>query len=537
MKKIILLLLTALFILPAMPQTVGKKKIVTKPFSGIVAGGISEIKLIKGTEHVVILEAPERIIDKIKIKVSEEKLVISYNDIKIKNHESINILVTAPVINSINLSGAATLETVDVIDADSFKLNASGATEIGMELDVKNLAVKISGAANVKLKGKTVYEDIYASGASELKAGKLVADTAKVIASGASYVFVNVLHKIRYKESGVATVKFTGSPEIVMNSVKENRKVKVNVYGSINTSFNENNRNYADTVKIKVGGLDIEVVEDDTVTLKVGSHQLKINDEGIRWEAVKRPRFNGHWGGVETGINGYITENFNTKWGTKYDYLNLRYEKSWFLNLNLWEQNIAFNKNKTVGMITGVGISWNNYRFSNSTYLKTGENKLEGYYMVSKAYYDPDSTYTNQNLVKKSKLTNMYINIPVLFEFQSNAPTRNKRFHFNIGGIFGFRVQTHTKIYFNMANQEYKLQDPKTGEYLAGTWRTPNNSGRNIVKEQKSFYQPPFKFALRAGLGYRWLNLFTTYSLSRMFQNGRGPNLHPWTIGITLTGW
>jgi hypothetical protein len=541
MKRTVILFLISLLIIPAFSQNIIKRKVVTEPFNALVAGGISEIKLIKGDEHVVVVEAPDYLQDRIKVKVSDGKLIISYKNLKLKNNEDLIFYITTPKMNNVDVSGAADLETVDVLTTDQFTLKASGASDVDMNLDVKQLNVNASGAADVTLTGKSVNEDVVLSGAADFTAKELVADTVKVIASGAASAYVNVLHSIQYKTSGAATVKYKGNPDMILksDSSPNGQKIIINQGDDATKVYSSGGYDdYSDTVKVKIGSVDIEVIDDDTVTIRLGGHQLKVDEDGnIKWETVKKPRFNGHWGGVEMGINGYLTNDFNTNWDKEYDYLNLKYEKSWFVNLNLWEQNIAFNKKKTIGMMTGVGMSWNNYRFSNSTYLVSGNSEIKGYYMVTKAYYDPDSIYTNQNLVRKSKLTNMYINVPVLFEFQTNNPSRYKRFHFTAGGVIGLRVITHTKVYFNMANQEYKLQDPVTGQYLPQVYRTPNDTKRNIVKEHDSFYQSPVKFDARVSIGYGWLNLFATYSINGMFQDGNGPKLHPWTLGLTLVGW
>ncbi len=519
-------------------NTAEKRIILNDSFTGIVAGGASNVHYIKGDDYGVVIKAPGHVIDKIKVKIKGEDLVISTTgNIRLKNHEKIDIFVTAPGLEKIDMSGAASFVSDNTLTGDYLEIHASGAATVDIAVNAKELYSVISGAATEILSGKADFQKVKASGASSYKAGRLTSKTAEVKASGAANVTVNVEENIEYEKSGAADIRILGNPKQISGNGKSafNRTSVSNTTPIIikGDSYDDD-----DTVKVKIGSVNIEVVDDDTVTIRVGNHQLRVDDDGnVKWEHVRMPRFNGHWGGVEMGINGYLTKDFNTDWGKKYDYLNLRYEKSWFINLNLWEQNIAFNKKKTIGMMTGVGMSWNNYRFSNSTYLKTGQSELEGYYMVSKSYYDPDSIFSNQDLVKKSKLTNMFINVPLLFEFQTGSPVRGRRFHFTVGGIVGFRVATHTKVYFNMANQAYKLEDPATGNYLPYELKTPNNTGRNIVKEHNSFHQPPVKFDTRFGFGYGWLNVFATYGINGMFLKGRGPELHPWTIGLTITGW
>jgi hypothetical protein len=502
-----------------------KRKIITEPFTGLKVSGASYVMLMKGDDYLVVIDAPARIQNKISANVNGNTLVISYKNIQLKSHEDMKFYITVPSLSKIDVSGAADIRTSgDILTGDHLSIIASGASDLRLNLDYKMISANVSGATTAHLTGKVNKQIVNASGAVDYIAKDLVSDTAKIMASGASTVYVNVIHKINYKTTGAADVKFKGSPEEWnLDYTKNGDRVVISSPDS--EVYISSPDYYNDTTKVKVGSIDIEVVDGDTVTVRIGGHQLRVDDDGnIKWERVRAPRFNGHWGGVELGINGYVTPQINTSWDSKYDYLNLKYERSVAVNLNIWEQNIAFNKAKTIGMMTGLGMAWNNYFFSNDTKLVNGESKLEGYYI-------------NGASVRKTKLTNMYITVPVLFEFQTNNMNRNKRFHFTIGGVIGARVTSHTKIYFNEANKEYRLEDPETGMPSWEKYTTPDRDNRNIVKSYSSFYQPPFRFDGRVSVGYGWLNIFATYGINGMFQKDRGPDLHPWTIGITLLGW
>lgn len=73
--------------------------------------------------------------------------------------------------------------------------------------------------------------------------------------------------------------------------------------------------------------------------------------------------------------------------------------------MNFFEQNIAFNRKGNVGLVSGLGLSWNNYRFADNVMLKNENNKLVGYYMDGVS-------------VKKSKLVNTFLTLPLFMEFQ-----------------------------------------------------------------------------------------------------------------------
>ncbi|NOY49475.1 MAG: DUF2807 domain-containing protein [Chlorobi bacterium] len=503
-----------------------KSKIQLEEFDAVEAGGAQELVLLNGDTYTAVIETNENLQQYISYEIKNKKLRFKYN--KIKNYDKMKFYITAPVFHEISISGASELKTPDGIKGDHLKVFTSGASEADLEIQYTNLVSQSSGASELKISGNVSSHIASASGASEIKAGDLKTTSTVISASGASECFVNAKSSLTYTVSGSSTVRYAQKPKtvIIQNNSKTEKVVVFN--DTLKTSeFNM----YSDTTKIKVGSLNVEVIDSDTTKVTVGSHTLIVTDNGdVKWERNKAPKFNGHWGGVELGINGYVTSGFNTNWAPEYDYLNLKYEKSTAVNLNLYEQNIALNKGKNIGLITGLGLSWNNYRFSKSTYLSSDSSSLYGFYMIGN-----DGAPIS---VRKTKLTAMYLTVPLIFEMQTKQTKRTSRFYFGVGILASLRLSTHTKIYFNEPNKSYRLWDLKKGQIVDFVkYTTPNSNSRNIVKNHNSFYLQPFKFDATVRFGYGIINLFATYQLNTMFQKGRGPELYPWTAGITILGW
>lgn len=491
-------------------------------FTAIRIDGAATIILNQGDEYLVEVETDSNIQEFVDVKVNSSTLSFGFKTKKIKKYTVLKYYVTAPTYKKLKISGASDVNSGNTLTGENLILNVSGASDIDLTVDYKSIITKISGASDITLVGKANSSIIESSGASDFHGKKLETISTAVKASGASTCFVNAKSSLTYEVSGASDVKYVPNPETIKIK-KGNKSEEIIVTSGVNTSYD----NYydADTTTVKVGALSVTVVDGDTTQISVGRHTLIVTDDGdVSWQRSEVRRFNGHWGGFELGINGYVTPDFNTSWGTENDYLNLMYEKSVAVNLNLYEQNIALNKNKTIGLVTGIGLSWNNYRFSNSTHLTSDSSYIKGFYMEGVS-------------VRKTKLTAMYISIPLIFEMQTNQDRRNSRFHLGIGVVAKMRVSTHTKVYFNEADKVYYLRDPSTNELLPTAYRTPNSNSRNIIKNFDSFYLQPFKFDATVRFGYGIVNLFATYSLNTMFQKGRGPELYPVTAGITLVGW
>lgn len=525
MKQIIATLIALLFTISVFSQIEGKGEIAKQArqvgtFNSIKITGAQDAVLMNGDEYSVVIETNENLFDHISVVIQNEMLWIDYD--KIKNYDKLKLYITTPEYKKIVVSGASDVKSADTLRGASLRVSASGASDILLLLNYEDLNTNASGASDVTFKGVATNHNAQARGASNITAKELKTTSTELIATGASTCFVEASASLVYDISGTSIVKYIGTPQSLVIRERDNSKNVVSYQGSGNTS---RVYTYSDTTTVHLGALDVEVIEGDTTRVSVGRHTLIVDDNGnVTYERNKKIRFNGHWGGVELGINGYITPDFNTNWGSEYDYLNLRYEKSIAVNLNIYEQNIALNKAKNMGIVTGLGLAWNNYSFSQQTYLSPDSSEVYGFYIEGAS-------------VRKTKLTAMYITLPVMFEVQTKNPRRFKRFHFGIGALISARVRTHTKIYFNNPNQNYQLYDPKTESYAPGVYVTPNVTNRNIIKNYNSFYLQPFKFDGMLRIGYSFINVFATYSLNSLFQKDRGPQLNAWTAGITLVGW
>ncbi|MBE0650158.1 MAG: DUF2807 domain-containing protein [Bacteroidales bacterium] len=489
-------------------------------FDKISAHGIDHITILKSDkgQNSLIIETDDNLMPYIHYNVKDGVLNFYYKDIK---PTKLRFYILVSGLKEIKASGASELRTGDSLTGDSFVVKASGASQIRLNTNFKNINLEASGAADVSLTGTCQTLIASLSGAADLKAVKIKMDSAYVKASGAATARVNVSKYLNKNVSGVADVKLATSenyePEVKDMSKRLNDYVNFKV---------DRFRFPQDTTRINIGSMRFEVVDGDSTKINVGNHTLVVTPHGdVRWKRNYRyEHFKGHWGGVDFGMNGYVNKSNNANFGPAYNYLSLQYEKSFNVNLNLYQQNIALNKAKTIGLITGAGLSFNDYRFSNPVYLDATQNSLTGYYIVNAS-------------VKKTKLSAYYADIPLILEFQSNNVDRSRRFFFGFGVIGNVRLRSHTKIYFNEANKVYSLEDPATGNLVADNYRTPDRENRNIVKNVNSFYLNPFKVDATVRLGFRVISLYATYALTPMFQAGRGPDLRQWTAGITLVKW
>ena len=484
-------------------------------FTGIDAGGAFTIYLSQGNATKIVVESEAKNIDKIITKVNNGVLDISSKGIK--KSDKLNIYVTSPEISFIDIHGAATLKGNTSLSGTTIKIKASGASDAQLELYYDKIITNVSGAATLIITGEADSHTAQVSGAGDLKAGGLATEVTKATASGAGTANVNATTEVVSNTSGAGTVELTNKPEtltiVAGEIVGESEKISVHT------------TDWGDTTKVKVAGIVVEVIDNDSTRITIGNRRLTVNDNGnVKWCKVKLRKFNGHWAGFELGVNGYLTKDFNMKFSPEDEYMDLRMEKSIQVNANIYEQNIALSKNQEWGMLTGIGISWNNYRFRRSTTLNPDSSFLIG-------YIDEGIS------VRKSKLAIAYLQIPLIFEWQNHTVRKINSFHVAAGIILGVRMWSWQKKYYDEYNKEYTLTqyDPATGQYEDAWTRTSPNY--NKTKNYDDYHLQPFKADATLRIGWGYVNLFATYNLIPMFRVDKGPELHQFAAGITLLGW
>jgi len=263
-----------------------------------------------------------------------------------------------------------------------------------------------------------------------------------------------------------------------------------------------------DTTKIRIGKKSIKVINDgeDTYISVIDSKDEKnhdfdfeIEDEDMKFKKERKSnKFKGHWAGIELGLN-----NFD---GNVPGFMELNSNRSFNWNINVFQHSFGLFS-RHVGLVTGLGFEFNNYRFDNASTLEKDNNG----FVVG---LDLDSNWN----VEKTKLTTIYLTCPLLLEFQIPVSNdKDKNIHLSAGVIGGLKTGSYTKVKY-----------------------TDNGKpGKNKTKDD--FNLSPYRYGLTARVGYDGLNLFAIYYITPMFEksnedvpyNGyKGPNLNSFTIGL-----
>jgi len=214
------------------------------------------------------------------------------------------------------------------------------------------------------------------------------------------------------------------------------------------------------------------------------------------WPFHKKEKFNGHWAGFELGLTNFLTANNEFKLPTEMEYLELDAPKSWNFALNFLEFNIPIQK-KYFGIVTGVGFEWKLYNFkSNGTLEYDVDNNI---------IYNEYTNALTQNTMNVNSLT-----IPLLAEVQIPIGKKDRRMHISAGVIGSMRT-----------NSKISLQ-----------WEDENSSYE--ATRRSDFNLSTFKYAYTVRVGYRDFQIYANYEPISLFEEGKGPELYPYSVGFRL---
>lgn len=189
-------------------------------FQAIQASGAIDVVLRQGSQTSVKVEAESDVLSSIKTEVKGNKLVI-YRDnsnsslwSRLTDSDKVKVYVTCPRLNSVEVSGASEIKSTTPFHADDFTVRASGASEVTLTLDVRNLNASASGASDLRLAGRAEQQQVHISGSSDYQAYDLKSQNAKVEASGASDAYVAVANELSSRSSGASDIHYKGNPRV-----------------------------------------------------------------------------------------------------------------------------------------------------------------------------------------------------------------------------------------------------------------------------------------------------------------------------------
>ena len=455
-----------------------------------LTGGIYTLK--QGDNKIIYHSANDKILNMLYDSIKQT--------LNIQTNSNVELYLTD--VENISVKEVAKLSIVDTFFTNYLKITVTEVSRADIVVNCDTLELIASEASYIQTSGRCNYLKIKADEASYVNAAKLEAKNADVSASEASGVSVWASDSLNITAKEASYITYYGKPNHLIFTKEE-----FSFITNKDITEKDDSLNIADKILKSLPNFDslisnlsqvqfkIDISDSDEVTDN-NYFNKKYNDDKKNEDRAKTSskarKFRGHWAALDFIFTNYADNTLSYTLPDNYDYLDLNFSKSTGVQLNFFQQSIPFNKARTFGMVTGLGWQCVNYTFSQKPIIT--DSKLGLITII-------DSTKT----VGKSKVTANYLQLPLLFEYQSKT---KPYFHINVGAVGGVLVGSHAKI-------KYSNPDKKEKE----------NSINSLN---------PFKYGLVCRFGIKNLSFTLQYNFSPVFKENKGPEVFPLEFGITL---
>lgn len=434
-------------------------------FDKIILKGASKVELTQGAANSITSNG-ESLSSDVSYKVNGSTLIVDGGFSKVE--------ITFQNLSSIEVAGTSKVEGTNPIKTKNLQLEVSGVGSIKLQVEADDISTNISGAGKITLSGTANLLNAEISGAGKVDAEELKAVNGSVNISGSGKAYVDIKEKLDATVSGTGSIYYANPPATVNKSLSG-----IGNIGNMNSVE-------SDTTRISWGKKKILIIGDKAENMW--------NKDSLK-NRRRNKMVDVHWAGFELGFNGLVNDDYEMP--SEGNWYDLNFGKSVAVNINFFDIDFPLYSNY-IKAFTGLGLSYNNYRFRKDFTLISSEKQI--------AVQFDSISYT------KNKLTMSWLTVPLMIEFNTSQ-YNSKSLHLAAGMTFSYMIGSHTKHVYYEGSEKVK------------------------TKEFNDFHLTPFRYELSARIGFSNYTLFANYALSELFRDKQGPVLHPWSFGITVVGW
>ncbi|MGV3598571.1 MAG: outer membrane beta-barrel protein [Bacteroidota bacterium] len=245
----------------------------------------------------------------------------------------------------------------------------------------------------------------------------------------------------------------------------------------------------------KVIRVPLDLVEDMGFDFENGDFVNK----GKEPKPAKRLKnFESDWFAFDIGLNGLLHKG-SPSMPTSLSNLELDPWRSVHVNVGIYQQKINLYRHY-VNFVYGINYDNNDYRFSNDIDFRVDS-------------FGTGIQYSGRNTegFKRNKLTTRFLSIPVALRFNFK-PGSTRTGHITVGAHAGYRLTSFFKT-------------------------VREDDGKRKNKLYDDFLLNNLRYGAFVKVGYGNITLFGNYVFTPLFREGAGPELNPFSFGLSFGGF
>lgn len=200
-----------------------KKDRTVSGFTGLSVSSGIDVYLTQGNSEKLTLEAKGVDEDRVMSEVRNGTLKLyierkGFSGWNFGRNTSVKAYVTFRQLTNLQASGGADVFGQGTLSFNDLNVEASGGSDVKLNLKAAKLNVEASGGADAILQGSARTLNANGSGGSDLDARKLTAEVCRANSSGGSDVYVNATQELSMQASGGSDIYYSGSAKVLSKS-------------------------------------------------------------------------------------------------------------------------------------------------------------------------------------------------------------------------------------------------------------------------------------------------------------------------------
>jgi hypothetical protein len=223
-----------------------------------------------------------------------------------------------------------------------------------------------------------------------------------------------------------------------------------------------------------------------------------------------------YWRGLDLGVNTLLGPDDDADLSGDAEFMQINNARSRFFAINFYETKLEFGSHHA-GLMSGLGLEFTSYHLQNNVLVR----------------YDADSVYAlevERPEFRKNKMRQIGLRAPVMLEFNTKRARIPSAEEVRAGRGGGFSRRGNVHLAAGVVGSWY-FDTMYKQKYRGETGRIKKDS------DTGDYHLLPYRLAASVRFGYGALNLFAEYALTPLFREGKGPELTPFNVGLTIIGF
>jgi hypothetical protein len=180
-------------------------------YNGIKIKGRIEVQLTQGQERKTEVNAAKNIVPLITTEVVNGILTIESKN-RLDEEERVNVFITMPVIQSLEMSEGASVETTGNFTGDNLTINSSSGSNGQLNLTYKKLNCELSSGSDLDIDGDAEEAVLKASSGAHMEAGDMITKICSIETQSGANATVHASQELTASVHSGSVLNYRGDP-------------------------------------------------------------------------------------------------------------------------------------------------------------------------------------------------------------------------------------------------------------------------------------------------------------------------------------